>query len=161
MATKELVGPLPTVAFRGGPENRGWPPNPNPPKVAYVPPVNTCDPRYAACTEHHVACDCREAEFAEESAERRAERRETQQAFETILAGHATWQWSPARVAWRLAQVYRNTVGDLTLAELHAAQEAWRAGWAVEFQDYLRTKAKPPQTDAVVDGSWPVRRLAA
>lgn len=62
-----------------------------------------------------------------------------------------------ARVAWRLAQVYRNTVGEMTLAELHAAQEAWRAEWAVEFEDYLRKKGTPE----IIDGAWPVRRLAA
>lgn len=90
-----LVGPLPTVAFRGGPDAFGWPPNLNPPKVAYVPPRNTLDPRYAACTEHRVACDCREAEHAEEMGEWRAERRELQQAFDEALAGHPTYQWSP------------------------------------------------------------------
>lgn len=65
-----------------------------------------------------------------------------------------------ARVAWRLAQVYRNTVGDLTLEELHAAQQAWRTEWAADFQEYLRTKAPERQPDAVVDGSWPVRMVA-
>jgi hypothetical protein len=94
MTSTELVGPLPAVSFGGGPDcgYRHWRANP---KVAYVPPRDTCDPRYAACTEHHVACDCREAEFAEFKSEYRAERADRQEAFDTILAGHRTWQYSP------------------------------------------------------------------
>ena len=62
-----------------------------------------------------------------------------------------------ARVAWRLAQVYANVVGDATLDELHALQQSWRAAWASDFQDYLRKQGK---TD-VVDGAWPIRQVAA
>lgn len=59
--------------------------------VEYDPPRDTCDPRYEACTDHHVACDCREAEWAESALERAAIWRVTQDAFDTILQGHSTW----------------------------------------------------------------------
>ncbi len=90
----EIVGPLPTVTFRGGPREkdsgvRGR--NARAPKVVYTPPKNTLDPRYEACTEHRVACDCREAEFAEERDESRAEWQALREAFEEHLAGHPTW----------------------------------------------------------------------
>lgn len=35
------------------------------PEVRYRVPANTCDPRWDACRVHHPACDCREAEQAE------------------------------------------------------------------------------------------------
>ncbi len=84
-----LVGPLPTVTFRGGPR---VPPHQRGarPKAAYVPPRDTCDPRVDACTDHHVACDCREAEWAEWAREARYERQEMQATFDKVLAGHAT-----------------------------------------------------------------------
>ena len=63
-----LVGPLPAVRFHDGT------------RLAYTPPRDTCDPRYVACTEHHVACDCREAEFAEQLAEFRNRLREIEAA---------------------------------------------------------------------------------
>lgn len=85
-----LVGPLPTVRFSGGP-NLDWF---NPPKIAYTPPKDTCDPRARACTDHHVACDCREAEFAEDRHERRAAAKELQDTIGTVLAGHATMLWT-------------------------------------------------------------------
>ncbi|MFC0626127.1 hypothetical protein [Kribbella deserti] len=91
MSSTELVGPLPKVTFGGGPD-REFPRLL--PAVAYVPPTNTLDPRYVACTKHHVACDCREAEWAEYRAEHSYARREMQAAFDQILAGHQTWQWS-------------------------------------------------------------------
>lgn len=62
-----------------------------------------------------------------------------------------------ARVAWRLAQVYPQ-VRNAGLAELDAMQASWRAAWAADFQHYLRTKAPERQPDAVIDGSWPIRR---
>jgi hypothetical protein len=55
-----IVGPLPTITFRDGA------------RQAYSPPRDTCDNRYAACTDHHPACDCREALFAEDRQEHRA-----------------------------------------------------------------------------------------
>jgi hypothetical protein len=78
----ELVGPLPSVRFRGGPS------------VAYTPPKDTCDSRYKACVHHRVACDCREAEFAENLSEWRAERRMTENAINEVLRGHQTWAFN-------------------------------------------------------------------
>lgn len=96
MTSTELVGPLPVVRFSGGPTTaRSWfNRRRGLPAVAYIPPKNTLDPRYDACTEHRVACDCREAEFAEERGEQRMERKQMQDAFNQILAGHETWRYA-------------------------------------------------------------------
>lgn len=95
MTGAELVGPLPTIRFYGGPcPVGGWfvgNKRRNLPAVAYVPPKNTLDPRYRACTDHHVACDCREAEFAEHREEIRYEWQHIREAFGRGLAGHLTW----------------------------------------------------------------------
>lgn len=76
----DVVGPVHLIHFglwgRGG-------------SVNYTPPVNTCDPRYAACIDHHVACDCREAEWAENASEWRGYRDEIHAALDRILAGHS------------------------------------------------------------------------
>ncbi|WP_375483259.1 exonuclease domain-containing protein [uncultured Jatrophihabitans sp.] len=56
-----------------------------------------------------------------------------------------------ARLAWRLAQVYPAELADLS--RVNALQKAWRADWAVGFQDYLRRQGK----DEHVDPSWPMR----
>ncbi|WP_157904258.1 hypothetical protein, partial [Parafrankia soli] len=90
--------------------------------TGYDVPKNTLDPRYAACADHHVACDCREAEFselraelldelrlereahAEDVAELQAELREYRQVIESL------WRTAPhevtrrARIAWTVAQ---------------------------------------------------------
>lgn len=89
--TAVIVGPVPTVRFGGGPDRDL---DRDRPKVAYAPPVNTMDPRYAACTKHHVACDCREAEFAEERQEVRLQVGEQQDVIAEVLAGHPIWAWS-------------------------------------------------------------------
>lgn len=39
-------------------------------------------------------------------------------------------------------------------AELHRRQIEWYAQWAADFQEFLRKKG---ETDAVVDGVWPLR----
>ena len=89
MTSTALVGPLPTVAFYGGPMRRGAFAGRTPlPRVVYEVPRNTCDPRFAACTDHHVACDCREACHAEEIAEHRAEWKLLHDAAHRALAGH-------------------------------------------------------------------------
>lgn len=91
MTKGDIVGPVGTVTFGGGP----WPVGQSlrdhyasMPSVNYTPPANTCDPRYTACTDHHVACDCREAEFAEQRQERRAETQHQREVFARVLAGH-------------------------------------------------------------------------
>lgn len=78
-----VVGPLPVIRFMDGT------------RQAYTPPRNTLDIRYAACSDHHPACDCREAEFAENFGEFRAERADIVAAFAAELQDHATWPpWS-------------------------------------------------------------------
>jgi hypothetical protein len=82
MTTKELVGPLPVVRFRDGT------------RIAYQPPRDTCDgDRWRACTDHRVACDCREAEMAEQISELRAELRMAREAALRILAGHPVYAY--------------------------------------------------------------------
>lgn len=79
--TAELVGPVPTIRFRGGA------------KVAYDRPKDTRDPRWEACTDHRPACDCREAELAEGIAELRAELEAVRRAAREVLAGHPTFAY--------------------------------------------------------------------
>lgn len=61
------------------------------PDIRYRPPRSTMDPRFLACTQHRVACDCREAEHAEEVAELRSEvelNRRYEDAIEALAALH-------------------------------------------------------------------------
>lgn len=60
-----------------------------------------------------------------------------------------------ARLAWRLAQVYPDELGDLS--KVNDLQARWRAEWARGFEDYLRKQGKPE----TVDAHWPLRPLAA
>lgn len=78
--TGELVGPLPTITFfpRGADE---------PHRIAYTVP-KTCDLRAAACTDHHPACDCREADLREAITEYREEFRLAQDVAQEVLRGH-------------------------------------------------------------------------
>jgi len=62
------------------------------------------------------------------------------------------------RVAWRMAERWPREL-QIPLSELHEKQVQWRFEWAVEFQEYLRTKKG--ETDAVVNGEWPVQSLPA
>lgn len=55
------------------------------------PPTDTRDPRYLTCADHHLACDCREAERGEEIHEWRANFTHAQTAAQEICAGHPTW----------------------------------------------------------------------
>ncbi|WP_152185107.1 hypothetical protein [Segeticoccus rhizosphaerae] len=92
--TTELVGPLDVVVFGGGGYDHALSFGENMarrPKVAYTPPANTLDPRYQACTDHHVACDCREAEFAEDRQERRQNDAMVRQVVDSVLLGHPTY----------------------------------------------------------------------
>ncbi|WP_460779884.1 hypothetical protein [Nonomuraea fastidiosa] len=57
-------------------------------------PKNTLDPRWRACRNHHTACDCREAELAEEIAELRSERDLLIRVLREELAEHATWAYT-------------------------------------------------------------------
>jgi hypothetical protein len=73
---RTVVGPLPTVQFHDGT------------RIAYTPPRDTLDNRWAACTSHPVACDCQEAEFAEARHEWRLTMREQEEVVDRVLAGH-------------------------------------------------------------------------
>jgi DNA polymerase-3 subunit epsilon len=57
------------------------------------------------------------------------------------------------RVAWRLGCVYP-PLAEMGLDELHAQQAEWHKVWAADFQAHLRGKG---ETDAVIDGRWPLR----
>ncbi|MFG2606131.1 3'-5' exonuclease [Streptomyces sp. NPDC048514] len=48
-------------------------------------------------------------------------------------------------------------IASLGAAELHRCQIEWYAAWAADFQAFLRRKG---ETDAVVDGAWPLREPA-
>ena len=48
---------------------------------------------------------------------------------------------------------------QIPLGELHEKQARWRDAWAVEFQEYLRTKKG--EAGALVNGEWPVQSLPA
>ncbi|MEU6367945.1 3'-5' exonuclease [Streptomyces sp. NPDC046931] len=49
-------------------------------------------------------------------------------------------------------------IAALGPAELHRRQIGWHADWAADFQAFLRRKG---DTEAVVDGAWPLREAAA
>lgn len=84
MASSEIAKPF-TVRFRG---RSGAVVH-----LAAPLPADTMDPRWAACTDHRVACDCREAETAENLHEYRAEREAAVKAFNEVLAGHQTFAY--------------------------------------------------------------------
>lgn len=73
----DLVGPI--AYFRSQPV-----------AVTSSPPRDTDDPRYDACTDHHLACDCREAEQNEQITDRRHDRFHLRDQLEVALAGHPT-----------------------------------------------------------------------
>lgn len=59
--------------------------------VDQPPPTDTRDPRYLTCVDHHLACDCREAERGEEIHEWRANFKQAQAVALEVCAGHPTW----------------------------------------------------------------------
>lgn len=75
------VDPLPTIRFHDGTRQE------------YDVPRNTLDPRLEACTYHHPACDCREAELSEQIAEHRGGLKVIADAARDVLAGHAIWAY--------------------------------------------------------------------
>ena len=76
--SEELVGPV--VWFRGQQV-----------AVTKSPPTSTTDPRYDACTDHHLACDCREAHFQERMDDWRYDLKQTEQDILREIDGHPTW----------------------------------------------------------------------
>jgi hypothetical protein len=77
-----LVGPLRPVRYADG--RTEW----------HDLPRNTLDIRYAACNDHHLACDCREALLAEDTAEYRAMWQELEQAILDAIEGHQTYAFT-------------------------------------------------------------------
>lgn len=75
----ELVGPLRRVYYNGG--VRG----------TYDLPKSTFDLRFTACADHHLACDCREADIAEAWAEHRDEINILYNAILDAIKGHNTY----------------------------------------------------------------------
>jgi len=84
--TTTLVGPLPTVRFYGGP---GGHQQHSEVVVTRPLPANTMDLRFAACTVHRTACDCREAIHAEDLAELRSELTAVRTALTEAVGRHA------------------------------------------------------------------------
>ncbi|GAB3472205.1 exonuclease domain-containing protein [Actinophytocola sediminis] len=56
-----------------------------------------------------------------------------------------------ARLAWRLAKVYPDSLGDLDA--LQERQAVWYHTWAISFEDYLRRQGKTES----IDRDWPIR----
>lgn len=80
--SKALVGPLPTIRFHDGT------------KLVYAVPRNSCDVRYRRCQQHHPACDCREAEHAEQFGEYRSMIQDSARAAARLLVGHRVKDYS-------------------------------------------------------------------
>lgn len=78
----QLVGPLPTIRFRDGTT------------IAYDVPRDTLDNRYAACSDHRPACDCREAHLSEDINEYRENLRAVELAAREVLKGHRVHSFS-------------------------------------------------------------------
>lgn len=87
MTSTDLVGPVKVVRFWGGPRGSRGRFDPTM-SVIYDLPRNTLDPRFRACTDHHLACDCREAELGEDINEYRADYRGLRDALHRAVAGH-------------------------------------------------------------------------
>lgn len=89
-----MTEPLPTaghvVWFRGDKQS-GVARQRIPVNVGQPPPVDTNDPRWLACTDHHLACDCREAEQTEGLREYRADWQKARDAAQEVCAGHPTY----------------------------------------------------------------------
>ncbi len=73
----DLVGPM--MRFRGQQV-----------AVTSAPPRDTTDPRYDRCTDHHLACDCREAELNEQLAEQRIDWFQLRDQLGAALVDHPT-----------------------------------------------------------------------
>jgi DNA polymerase-3 subunit epsilon len=61
-----------------------------------------------------------------------------------------------AKLAYAIADRHPK-IASLAPTELHRRQIEWYAQWAADFQNFLRRKG---ETEAVVDGTWPLRELA-
>lgn len=125
MTGTELMLWAPVQTFNGGPS---WLHPVPTPEIRYRPPRDTTDPRYAACTRHWVACDCREAHMAEDRAELRAYADQSlrqEQAIDAVLALHS----GPTASGWcaGCSHVYpcptRNLLAPLSWRERYQSRE--------------------------------------
>lgn len=94
--TRDLVLWAPVLSFNRNPAV----------EVLYRTPRDTRDPRYAACTNHRPACDCREAHMQEdrnEAAFTREENIRFEEVIDAVLLLHhrnrARWPGTPDRCA--------------------------------------------------------------
>lgn len=77
---------------------------------------------------------------------------------DALAAGRVLWKqlgFTDTSVDGR--EVDYSPLHHLSLAELQVWQARSHAARQASFQHYLRTKKVPPEPDAIVDGSWPVR----
>lgn len=135
----ELAGPLHRVRFADGSE------------LAADIPRDTLDPRWRACPAHHLACDCREAEFSEYRMEVLGEIEHIRKAFNDVLGGHLTFaaelgdvtcECTGCRVARRTHHRYFESL------ELRRARP--REEWIVMTEQAPETApAKPERATAV------------
>ncbi|MER6171312.1 hypothetical protein [Streptosporangium sp. NPDC001681] len=95
-------------------------------------PANTLDPRYDACSEHRTACDCREAMFAENVSEQRAEWEHAKRMFNEVLEGHPTYAYDKHGKPDEQAQckcsgcVIARRLRLRTIGDVVRDREAWR-----------------------------------
>lgn len=79
MTSTDLVGPIRVMRMRDGT------------LLTVEVPQNTLDPRYMLCSQHHVGCDCYEAERNENTNEYRSMYFGACDAVKEVLAGHHTF----------------------------------------------------------------------
>jgi hypothetical protein len=112
---------VPALSFNAG-EGR---PAPFPP-IRYRAPRNTLDPRWEACRDHRTACDCREAEAAEETGELRsyaAQATLMEQAIDAVLAVHVRGRYETCRgCGYRFPCPTRNLLAPLSWRERFEAR---------------------------------------
>ncbi len=100
----------------------------------YIPPRNTCDPRWDRCVDHHVACDCREAEQAEHVDELRSEL----EYLRTTIEG--MWHGAPSDVRRAvMAESYARYVGE---DEAIYRRALYRIAGGRSSPDEMRTVAR-------------------
>lgn len=59
--------------------------------TTYVPPKDTLDPRYKACTDHRVGCDCREGNWNENVQDVHIELSHYVRAIAQVVGHHPTY----------------------------------------------------------------------
>ena len=100
MATAELVGPVEVIRFMDGSTQ------------VYTPPRDSMDIRYAACRDHHPACDCREAALAEHRNDSAWERRQLLDVFASTLEGQQLLEVQPEETQEQAPVRHRRAAGS-------------------------------------------------